>query len=117
MHIRRNYYGKSTGQPEKLKIHVNGTDSFSLGRQEVDLRYVEQITDSEQTHALACLLKYTVENLTDGKRTLGQCAEELYRLLVKQGFALLSEGGYTFAGLAMPRKQEIYSCLNRYRRP
>ena len=117
VHIRRNYYGKSTGQPEKLKIHVNGTDGFSLGRQEVDLRYVEQITDSEQTHALACLLKYTVENLTDGKRTLGQCAEELYRFLEKQGFALLSEGGYTFAGLAMPRKQEIYSCLNRYRRP
>ena len=117
VHITRNYYGKSTGQPERLKIRVNGTDSFSLGRQEVDLRYIEQITDAEQMHALACLMKYTVENLTDGKRTLGQCAEELYSLLEKQGFALLSDGGYTFAGLAMPRKEEIYSCLNRYRRP
>ena len=117
MHVQRNYYGKSTGQPERLKIHVNGRDGFSVGRQEVDLRYVEQITDAEQMHSLACLLKYTMENLTDGKRTLGQCAEEMCRLLEEKGFSLLADGGYTFAGLALPRKQEIYCCLNRYRRP
>lgn len=116
VHIRRNYYGKSTGEPEKLKVKVNGTDSFSLGRQDVDLRYIEQITDSEQMAALAHLLKYAVTNYVDGKNTVKDCGDRLYRLLKEKGFGFLAEGGYTFSGLAMPRYQEIMSCLNRYRR-
>ena len=36
----------------------------------MDLRYVEQLVDQEQTAALACLLKYAMENLADGRRTL-----------------------------------------------
>ena len=116
VHIQKNYYGRSTGRPEPLKIRVNGTDGFSLGRQDVDLRYVEQITDAEQMEALAQLLKYTVEKLVDGRRTVKDCADTLWQMLSARGFAALSEYGETQAGLALPRYQEILSCLNRYRR-
>ena len=58
------------GQPERLKTKVHGKDGFSLGKTEVDLRYVEQLIDSEQTASLALLLKYACEHLIDGKRTL-----------------------------------------------
>ncbi|MGX8704608.1 MAG: ABC-ATPase domain-containing protein, partial [bacterium] len=91
IHIRRDYYGNSTGRPEPLKIRTNGTDGFSIGRQDVDLRYVEQITDKEQMETLAQCLKTTVEKLVDGKRTVKDCADFLCRLLAEKGFAAISE--------------------------
>ncbi len=100
----------------QLKVKVQGKDGFSLGRQNVDLRYIEQLTDSEQTAALGLLLKYAVEHLVDGKRTLGETAEYLCRQLEEKGLSFFAEGSYISGGYAIPRPQEIYSCLNRYRR-
>ena len=56
---KKDYYGhfKVQDKPERLKVKVHGRDGFSIGKQEVDLRYVEQLIDSEQTGALGALLK------------------------------------------------------------
>ena len=105
------------GQPERLKTKVHGKDGFSLGKTEVDLRYVEQLIDSEQTASLALLLKYACEHLIDGKRTLPEIITYLDTQLRRQGLSFFSEGSYIPCGYAMPRIQEIYSCFNRYRRP
>lgn len=105
------------GQPERLKTKVHGKDGFSLGKTEVDLRYVEQLIDSEQTASLALLLKYACEHLIDGKHTLPEIVAYLDAQLKKQGLSFFSEGSYIPCGYAMPRIQEIYSCFNRYRRP
>ena len=104
-------------QPERLKTKVHGKDGFSLGKTEVDLRYVEQLIDSEQTASLALLLKYACEHLIDGKRTLPEIITYLDTQLKRQGLSFFSEGSYIPCGYAMPRIQEIYSCFNRYRRP
>ena len=93
-----------------------GKDGFSLGKQNVDLRYIEQLVDSEQTAALGLLLKYAVENLVDGRRTLPEIAKYLEQQVEKKGLAFFAEGGYIPGGYAIPRVQEIYACLNRYRR-
>lgn len=103
-------------EPERLKVKVMGKDGFSLGKQNVDLRYLEQIVDSEQTAALGLLLKYAVEKLVDGKRTLPEIAGYLTRQLEEKGLAFFAEGSYIPGGYAMPRSQEIFACLNRYRR-
>lgn len=103
-------------EPERLKVKVMGRDGFSLGKQNVDLRYIEQLIDTEQTAALGLLLKYAVEHLIDGRRTLSDIAEFLQEQLSKKGLAFFADGGYIPGGYAMPRVQEIYSCLNRYRR-
>ena len=105
------------GQPERLKTKVHGKDGFSIGKTEMDLRYVEQLIDSEQTASLALLLKYACEHLIDGKRTLPEIVTYLDSQLKKQGLSFFSEGSYISCGYAMPRIQEIYSCFNRYRRP
>ena len=105
------------GQPERLKTKVHGKDGFSLGKTEVDLRYVVQLIDSEQTASLALLLKYACEHLIDGKRTLPEIITYLDTQLKRQGLSFFSEGSYIPCGYAMPRIQEIYSCFNRYRRP
>ena len=103
-------------RPERLKVKVMGKDGFSLGKQNVDLRYIEQIIDTEQTAALGLLLKYSVENLIDGKKTLPEIATYLANQLQNKGLSFFAEASYIPGGYAIPRVQEIFACLNRYRR-
>ena len=67
--------------------------------------------------ALAEILKYAVENLIDGKRTVDETVKLILGRLEKEGLGFFRQGGYVPAGIAMPRAQEIYACFNRYRRP
>ena len=75
---------------------------------------MEQVIDSEQANLLAVLLRTLEEDYFDGKTTLASCVEELYKLLLKDGFQAIH--GDTIPGnLAMIRKQELYAMVNRYR--
>ena len=100
---------------DRMKMKVHGKDGFSLDHQEIDLRYVEQLIDTEQTAALGLLLKYAFEHLVDGKRTIPQIVQFLEKQLKQKGLSFLEEGSIP-CGYAMPRVQEIYSCFNRCRR-
>lgn len=100
---------------DRIKIKTQGKDSVIINRDTIDLRYVEQLTDTEQLGTLGQLMKYAQLRLFDRKRTLGECAEELWKILDAKGIAAICEGSYVPGGFAMPRKQEIYACLNRYR--
>ena len=108
-------HGRNAGRPEQPKIKVHGKDGFLIGKQDVDLRYIEQLIDAEQTAALGLLLKYTIEKLADGTRTIDDIVKYLADQLKHKGLSFLSEGSYIPCGYAMPRIQEIYSCFNRYR--
>ena len=79
------------------------------------LRYLEQLIDSEQTACLGMLLKYAVEHLVDGKRTIAEVVVQLQKELETSGMHFLAENGIVSGGYAMPRVQEMYSCFNRYR--
>lgn len=103
-------------EPGQLKIKILGKNAFLLGRQTVELGCLEQLIDSEQTAALALMLKYAVEHCIDGKKTLGDIVKDLEKLLETQGFSAFFEHGAICGGYAVPRIQEIYSCFNRYRR-
>lgn len=102
-------------EPEQWKLKTLGVDGFLLGKQHVDLRYVEQLIDSEQTAYLGMLLKYAVEHLSDGKRTISDTAEFLWKKIDEDGMGFVADRGRISGGYALPRKQEIYACLNRYR--
>ncbi len=101
---------------KELKLKIYGRDSFSLGKESIDLRYIEQLVDPEQTAALGQMLKYAREHLIDNKKSLSQVIALLEEKLEKEGLAGICSSSYTPCGLAMPRRQEIYSCFNRYRR-
>lgn len=101
--------------PERLKVKTMGIDSFAIGKQTVDLRYQEQLVDSEQTAALGLLLKYAVEHLVDQKRTIGEVIGVLQQKLEEEGMQFASESGEISGGYAVPREQEIWACFNRYR--
>ena len=98
-----------------MKVKVHDKDSFLLGREAVDLRYVEQLVDREQTTALAYLLRYAKEHLADGRKTYQETAAWLWKTIEKQGLGFFGGASYVPSGLAMPRPLEIFSCLNRYR--
>ena len=112
---RGNHSDSDATRPERLKTRISGTDSFSLGKQKIDLRYTEQLIDTEQTAALGLLLKYAVEHLADGRRTLPEIVQFLWKNLSLHGLSFFTENQKISCGYATPRIQEIYACLNRYR--
>ena len=103
----------SRSQHEHMKAKVFGKDSFSLDKETIDLRYVEQLTDSEQTCALAYLLRYALEQ-SETNLTVQETVQHLTDLLADKGWAPFCSS-YVPCGLARPRVQEIYACLNRFR--
>ena len=100
---------------DRIKIKTQGKDSIVINRETIDVRYVEQFTDTEQLASLGLLMKYAQLKLFNGKRTLLETAEELWNLLDQKGISAVCDAGYVSGGFALPRKQEIYACLNRYR--
>lgn len=102
------------------KLKCFDRDSFSIDKNTVNLHYVEQIADSEQTAALACTLRYACSVLADGEKSIAQIADELENMWETDGFSSFLKksrgGGYSASGFARPRKQEVCACLARYRK-
>ena len=107
--------GKMEKKRDQVKIKQFGKDSFSIGRENVDLKYVEQILDSEQTTALAYCLKNLLEEMERKEQDVDICVEKVWDQIQKQGLASLCGGSYLSVSMAQIRKQDIYACLNRYR--
>ena len=101
---------------DRVKLKAMGTSELMLSRECVELRYLEQLKDQEQTLALAYLLRYVEKKLFDGKKSLEEIGMLLEKQLREQGMESMFERGETIASLARPRKQEIMACMNRYRR-
>lgn len=110
---RKNYRG--TGMVEEHeKLKVMGRESLMLGQEQLDLRYLEQLADREQTQTLGYLLKYAKEQYSGKTTDLTALMESLIRKLEKEGIGSVSGQKEIPAGMAMPRRQEIYACFNRF---
>lgn len=104
----RNFYD------DRTKIKVNALESVSINKNTIDMRAVEQLVDSEQLRALGYICKYLHENVLNGKITLQNAVKGIDKGLQENGFAFIC-GKIVPCDLAMPRKQEIFACLNRCR--
>lgn len=100
---------------DQVKIKQYGKDSFSIGKDTVDLKYVEQILDSEQTTALSYCLKVLLEQMEKREQDVDLIVENLWKKVQAQGLKALCPGSYLPVSMAQVRKQDIYACLNRYR--
>lgn len=107
--------GKLKGE-QRIKLKTMGRDSICLNHETVDVRYVEQLMDSEQLIMLGHLLKYAQTKVFDGKKTLQEVVEILVQMINHQELEKICGGGCLPCNLAMPRKQEIFACINRYRK-
>ena len=104
-----------SGREDRIKVKVFGKDSIQIDRSPVDLRFVEQLIDPEQTNTLSQILRYCVEHQLLDRFPLTQAAEILLKEIEKGGIAAIGDSSYAACGMAMPRVQEIFACLNRYR--
>lgn len=103
------------GADGRVKLKTMGMDGISVNRDTIDLRYLEQLADSEQLNSLAQIMKYMRMQEADGRRNIGEIAEAIVKMLKESGFENICGGGYLPGNLAMPRRQEIMACMNRWR--
>ncbi len=69
-------------------MKVMGCEAVSINRDTIDLRYVEQLTDSEQLTTLGYCIRYAQKQIIDGKKTLQEIVGELERHWTKAGWRL-----------------------------
>lgn len=103
------------GRDRGSKIKTMGTDGFSINKETVDLRYLEQITDGEQMMAIGKLLDGILHSYAGRKVKLSSVLDEIMGELDSKGFAGMP-GGQGLSDMAMPRRFEVGGCVNRYRR-
>ena len=108
---RKSYRGDSFRQ-ERLRVKRFGKTTFTVGERELDLRYLEQLVDGEQTQALAYMVRYARENLSG--RSIAEVVAGLQRVIEEKGLGAVCGERVVSAGLALPRPQEIFACFNRY---
>lgn len=99
----------------RVKTKTMGMDGISINRENIDLRYLEQLVDTEQLNALAQLMVYIRRQVADGKTAFPELIGRVQDVLSESGFEKICGGNYLPGNLAVPRKQEIFACVNRWR--
>jgi len=101
-----------------VSIRARSLDLIEFGREEIDLRGVEQLVDTSQTRAIASAIYFAAENLIDGDRTLRSVLDELDELFDSRGLDELDpfySAGHHPGNYARPRRFEIAAAINRLR--
>lgn len=99
----------------RLKVRTHGLEALEVGGISCDVRLVEQIVDPEQVAALAQMARHCLEQGLLHGHTIEEAVDELRGQVRHDGLAAFGPASYTACGLAMPRVQEVYACLNRLR--
>ena len=107
--------GRGFKPNDRIKIKTMGKEMVQLNRENIDLRYVEQLADTEQVSALGYCVRYAEKHLFQGKDTIQNVVDKLEEKICREGLSSLCESNTSVANLALPRRQEIFACLNRYR--
>lgn len=101
---------------EWAKIKVNGKDAVSINRDSIDTRYLEQLADEEQLRMIGYLFVYMNQSIFGRNNTLQDSAEKLAQMLEKNGLKDIFQGKKIPCNLAVPREQELFMCINRFRK-
>jgi predicted ABC-class ATPase len=102
------------GSADRIKTRARGLEGFESGVVRADLRYVEQLADPEQVFALAQMVRWAQERRLLSSEPIDRIVDEIRLAISRDGLASVGEGCPS-CGMAMPRVQEIYACLNRLR--
>ena len=107
--------GRGFKPNDRIKMKTMGKEMVQINRETIDLRYVEQLADTEQVSALGYCVRYAEKHLFQGKDTIQNVVDKLEEKICREGLSSLCESTASVANLALPRRQEIFACLNRYR--
>lgn len=98
---------------DRTKIKVMGTDGFLYNKTNVDLRYLEQITDAEQMLAISKALEYLIKKYGGKEISLNLLLGDIENLMEKKGVEALTGRG-SVPDMSRPRRFEIAGCINRF---
>ena len=98
-----------------MKLKASGTDSVIIDRETIDVRYLEQIAENGQTIGLAYLTAWILRK-SKGGENLFLTVERLYEIIRNEGLAAVIPQGYPCGQPVLPRKEEVYACICRYRK-
>lgn len=98
----------------RRKLKAMGTDTVLIDRESIDVRYLEQLSESGQTTALAYMMGWILDHVTK-EEDIQEFIENMYKLIEKKGMAAVIPANYSAGHPVLPRKQELYACLSRYR--
>lgn len=99
---------------DRVKTKSMGTDGFTINNEHIDLRLVDQVVDQEQMNALGVILHYMEDRVFNGQNDIDACVDVVVKQVERQGMAAVTRGGVP-GNLSVPRREEIFACLNRYR--
>lgn len=100
---------------EEIKIKVNNMDCLRINKDDIDTRYLEQLVDKEQLRAIGYIIVYINKHIFENNNSLQNLINKAYKELEDNGFDTILDNKFIPCNLAMPRKQEIFMCMNRFR--
>lgn len=99
---------------DRVKMKIMGKDSISINKETIDLRYVEQLVDTGQLAGLANIVWYIRTHFLLDNMCMTEAVDKTEALLKTSGFEKICLGKVS-GSLTVPRRQEIFACLNRWR--
>ena len=99
---------------DRVKMKIMGKDSISINKETIDLRYVEQLVDTGQLAGLANIVWYIRTHFLSENMCMTEAVDKTEALLKTSGFEKICLGKVS-GSLTVPRRQEIFACLNRWR--
>lgn len=102
--------------PKGIKTKTSGVDGLIINKENIDLRAVEQIVDSEQIKSIGEIMKYAEHNIVNNKLTLREVVDKIMHIISEEGLLRISDVRGGSGNLAIPRRAEIMAAYNRYRK-
>lgn len=104
-----------SGNGKESRIKVRSKECVSVGKSNIELDFVEQLIDYHQTSCLAVMLDYLAQRGINDQSSLTQMIDSLYDEIEKKGLGMLKSVSRGCGNLVLPRKQELFATINRYR--
>lgn len=101
--------------PKGVKVKGLGIDGLSINKENIDLKLLEQLVDSEQVYAMGEIIKWAEDNIIDNKLTLREVVDNIMNYIDKNGLIKVSNMSGGNGRLSKPRRQEIMCAYNRFR--
>ncbi len=98
---------------DRTKVKIMGTDGFLYNKTNVDLRYLEQITDAEQMLAISKTLEYLIRKYGGKEMLIKTLLDDVENLIDTKGVSALTSRG-SVPNMSKPRRFEIAGCINRF---
>lgn len=101
---------------KKIKISTKGKNLIQFGRENINLDFIEQLIDANQTSAIGDIIYFCSKHVFDDKIDLNEALDIILGKIEKNGLDIISPFYGQHPGYySLPRKLEIGAAINRLR--